>query len=154
MGPHGGIGLEGGNRMRKAALIFMVFALCAAVLLPSTAQALLQPGLVVNVKDGHAQMDAVAGTAEYHFVVRVFNGWSRSMHVTCNFRVYQNDGAYTGHPGPANAIWFGDVGFSGRMHRGWTTVNMTATNNEWSGGTVSQWTVFKRGCYKGPNHNY
>lgn len=138
--------------MRRAALIFMVCAMFAAVLLPTTAQALLQPKLVVNVRDGHAQMsNTVNQTAEYHFTALVYNGWSRSMHVTCNFRVSRSDGNYP--PAYAANTWFGDVSLSGRFHHGWTTVNLVA-RNETAGITMySQWNVYKRGCFKGPNRN-
>jgi len=141
--------------MRKAALIFMVCAMFAAVLLPTTAQALLQPRLSVNVRDGYAQMspDPLEMSAEYHFTAVVRNGWSRSINVTCNFRVTVNDGNYQGFPGTALSVWFGDVSLSGRMRPGTTAVNLVAKNWSWDVGLVSQWNVLKRGCYKGPNHS-
>ena len=141
--------------MRKAALIFMVCAMFAAVLLPTTAQALLQPGLMVNVRDGHAQMSDTTGppAAEYHFTAMVWNGWSRSLHVTCNFRVSNNGDGYQGFPGTAANQWFADVSLSGRFRHGWTKVNMVARNDDANITQVTQWNGYKRGCFKGPNNN-
>ena len=137
--------------MRKAALIFMVCAMFAAVLLPTTAQALLQPRLSVNVRDGNAQMSGVDNSAEYRFTAVVRNGWSRSINVTCNFRVSSNIDGYTGFPGTAASEWFGDVAMSGRFRPGTTMVNLVARNWDWAYGMQSQWNVLKRGCFKGPN---
>ena len=157
--------------MRKVALVLMVVAVFAAVLLPATAQALLQPMLTVEAHDGHAQMQVIADanaptgtqqTAEYHFVATLKNGWNRAIRVTCNFRIRSNrDIPYppagpSYHNGglPGTVPIFANVGLSTKVKPGVTNIHLVATNPLWSWGTVSRWSIVKQGCYKGPNKDF
>jgi len=150
--------------MRKVALVLMVVAVFAAVLLPATAQALLQPMLTVTAHDGHAQMQVVPGpygaeqTAEYHFVATLKNGWNRAIRVTCNFRIRSNQSVpfppASGGPLTDTVPIFGNVGLSTKVKPGVTNIHLVATNPDWTWGTVSRWSIVKQGCYKGPNKDF
>jgi len=148
--------------MRKVALILMVVAVFAAVLLPATAQALLQPRLTVAAHDGYAQMvnggcldrqsrqSIRCGTAEYHFVATLKNG--------CNFRIRANT-VIDFPPASGGALTdtvpiFGNVGLSTKVKPGVTNIHLVATNPNWIWGTVSRWSIVKQGCYKGPNKDF
>ena len=148
--------------MRKAALIFMVCAMFAAVLLPTTAaQAWLQPGLTVTAQNGHATLTNPDGgggwlSGQYKFTVVMRNMWSRSMNVSCSFDVFNSahwNGGNQG-TGPFGSLTFFDnVVVSTKLHHGTTKIPVrTDVVNPDVGVAWGQgWRVEKRGCTKGPN---